>query len=394
MQPRSHEGTKKKKGVPVLGRSCLRVFVFSWLPFATVLAQTPDRARTEALARRATERLQALQREADRLASEERTVLGDLRKLEIERQLKAEELKQLDADIAVVEADLHATAARMDTLQSADAAERPQLRARIVQIYKLGRNPYLRLLLSTADFRRLGQASRTVAALAALDRERIASHQRTLDDLKAARATLEERDRQLASLRAQAETAQAAAERAAKTRNDLVRDIDRKRDVNAQLSGELQAAQQSLQTTLRGLTTGAPAANATALPLRPFRGELDWPVEGGTLRRPFGKTDGSMSNGIEITAPEGAQAIAIHDGTVAFADTFAGFGNLVILDHGSQTFSLYGDLLEITVKKGARLDRGQRVGTVGPTRTTAAGLYFELRVDGRAVDPLQWLKKR
>src|SRR5437588_7534678 len=57
----------------------------------------PERARTEALARRATERLQALQREADRLATEERTVMGDLRKFEIERQLRAEELKRVDA---------------------------------------------------------------------------------------------------------------------------------------------------------------------------------------------------------------------------------------------------------------------------------------------------------
>src|SRR5580765_2110224 len=79
-----------------------------------VMAQVPpERARTEALARRAADRLQALQREADRLASEERTVLGDLRKLEIERQLKSEELKRVDADAAKVQADLDATSVRM-----------------------------------------------------------------------------------------------------------------------------------------------------------------------------------------------------------------------------------------------------------------------------------------
>jgi septal ring factor EnvC (AmiA/AmiB activator) len=55
---------------------------------------------------------------------------------------------------------------------------------------------------------------------------------------------------------------------------------------------------------------------------------------------------------------------------------------------------LYGDLLEIAVAKGARVDRGQRLGSVGPTPAGPAGLYFELRVDGHAVDPLQWLKKR
>ena len=79
---------------------------------------------------------------------------------------------------------------------------------------------------------------------------------------------------------------------------------------------------------------------------------------------------------------------------VAFADAFAGFGNLVILDHGLQTFSLYGDLLDISVKKGDRIEHGQALGTVGSSVTGPAGLYFELRVDGQTVDPLQWLRKR
>jgi septal ring factor EnvC (AmiA/AmiB activator) len=78
---------------------------------------------------------------------------------------------------------------------------------------------------------------------------------------------------------------------------------------------------------------------------------------------------------------------------VAFADPFSGFGNLVIVDHGSQTFSLYGDLMEIQAKRGSRVERGQSIGSVGTSPAGTSGLYFELRVDGRAVDPLQWLKK-
>jgi septal ring factor EnvC (AmiA/AmiB activator) len=292
-----------------------------------------------------------------------------------------------------VQTELADTATRAGALESDDAAQRPQLRARLVDLYKLGPNPYLRLLLSTSDVRQLGRASRTVGALAALDRQRIAAHQSTVDELKAARRTLEARETQLTSLRASAEQAQIAVVRATAARNALIRDIDRKRDVNAQLSGELQASQQKLQATLRGLPAPA-AAGPAALPLKAFRGELDWPVDGGTVRSLFGNRSRASSNGVEIEAAEGAHAIAIHDGVVAFADTFTGFGNLVILDHGSQTFSLYGDLLTISVKKGARIDRGQPLGTVGPTRSAAAGLYFELRIDGRPVDPLQWLKKR
>ncbi len=356
-----------------------------------VFAQQTDRARTEALARRGADRQQALQREADSLASAERTLLGDLRKLEIEREIKAGELEQADAETARVQAEIDATAARMEALQLSEAAERPELRARLVEIYKLGRARYLRLLLSTPDLRRLGQATRTVAALGKLDRDRVASHRRTLAELKATRAALEQRGREVVTSRAAAAKAEAGLQRAAQTRSDLIRDIDRKRDLNAQLAGELLAAQQKLQATLRELAAGATPAAVATLPLRPFRGDLDWPVN-GLVRRPFGRA--SSSNGIEIAADEGTDARAIHGGVVAFAGTFSGFGNLVILDHGSQGFSLYGDLLEIAVKKGARLERGQRVGTVGPMPSGSAGLYFELRVDGQPVDPLQWLKKR
>jgi murein hydrolase activator len=359
-------------------------------------AQQTDRARTEAMARRAGDRLQTLQREADRLATEERTLLTDLRKLEVERQIKAEQLRQIAAQAGALQAELDATAARIDALQHEDARARPELRARLVEMYKLGQARYVRLLLSTADVRRIGQASRTVAALAKMDRDRIAAHQRTLAELNATRATLEARQHALAALRADAERARTAADRAAQARTDLIRDIDSRRDLNAQFAGELQAAQAKLQLALRNLSNGATAVEVASLPLKPFRGDLDWPTVGTVLKR-FGgppTSRGSSANGIEIGAQEGAEAHAIHDGVVAFADTFAGFGNLVILDHGSDTFSLYGNLLDIAVKKGAHVAHGQPVGTVGATPAGAAALYFELRVDGQPVDPLQWLKRR
>ena len=206
---------------------------------AHAAAQAPDRSRTEALARRAGDRLVALQREADRLAADERSVLNDLRKLEVERQIKAEQLKQAGAQVAAVDRDLDAATTKMSALEATEAAERPELRARLVEMYKLGRARYARLLLSAPDLRRIGQVSRTVAALAQMDRDRIAEHQRTLDDLKTTRATLETRHREAASLRDAAQKAQAAAARAAQAQNDLVRDIDRRRDLNAQLAGEL-----------------------------------------------------------------------------------------------------------------------------------------------------------
>lgn len=359
----------------------------------SLAAQAPDRARTESLARRAGDRLVALQREADRLASDERSLLNEVRKLEVDRELRTEQLRQATAQGEAIQADIDATTAKMARLEATEAAARPELRSRLVAIYKLGKPRYARVVLSAPDLRRIGQAARTVAALAKLDRDRIEQHQRTMEELKAARTTLEERKRQAIAARAAAERAQAAAARASQAKNALIGDIDRRRDLNAQLAAELQAVQVKLQTALRGSDA---ASDAITLPIRPFRGEMIWPVN-GQLRRRFEGTSpmpGASSNGVEILADPAAPVVAVHDGLVAFAGSFAGFGNLVILDHGSQAFSLYGDLLEVGVTKGARLDRGQPIGSAGPLPAGGTGLYFELRIDGHPVDPLQWLKRK
>jgi septal ring factor EnvC (AmiA/AmiB activator) len=365
------------------------------LPFV-LFAQDADRARTEDLAARAAQRMEALHREADQLASHERTLLGDLRKLEVEREIKVTELRQLDAEVSRVEAERATIAERLTALQTEDDAARPELEARLVAMYKLGQARYVRLLLATSDVRRIGQAARTAAAVAKLDRDRVVAHQHTVAELTSTHATLDERSRRLESLRADARRAEAAVVRAAQAQSDAIREIDSQRDLNAQLTAELQIAQQQLQAELHTLATGSPVAQPASLPFKTLRGDLEWPIA-GTVRRRFvnpavGGT--SPSNGIDVASTEGATVTAVHEGLVAFAGAFSGFGNLVIIDHGAQAFSLYGNLLEITVKKGAIVAAGQPLGTVGASLRGPAGLYFELRVDGQPVDPIQWMKKR
>ncbi len=392
-----HKRANRPVHIAAFLQFCTRVWPLLLVAFPFVaVAQQGDRARTEALAARASQRMDALHREADQLALQEKTLLGDLRKLELERQIKIEELRQLDAEASQVETERAAITERLTKLRAEDEATRPDLEARLVEMYKLGQARYARLLLSTSDVRRLGQAARTAAALAKLDRDRVAAHQLTVDQLTSTRATLDERSRRLVRLRAEARRADAEVARAAQARSDVIRDIDSQRDLNAQLAGELQVAQQRLQASLRTMAAGSPVGEPANLPLKTFRGDLDWPIA-GTVRTRFGSSAAGRtapSNGIEIAATEGARVTAVHEGVVAFADTFSGFGNLVIVDHGAQAFSLYGNLLDIGVKKGASVEAGQALGTVGATLTGPAGLYFELRVDGQPVDPLQWFRRK
>jgi len=362
---------------------------------APLLAQETDRSRTEALARRAGDRLRSLQQESDRLLTEERTLLGTLRQLELAREIKNEQLAEATANARAAEADLAAVSGQLEHLQQEDLAARPELRETIVDLYKLGQARYVRLLLSVSDVRRIGEGARMVAALARRDRDRVLAAESRRAQLKASRETLEARTKRLAGLRADAQRAAVEADRAVAAHNEMITKIDSERDLNAQLSSELLATQGKLQETLRSVGAVPGAADSTALPLRPFRGDLEWPVA-GTVRQRFGAPGAPQrtQNGIEIAAIDGAPVRAVHEGTVRFADAFTGFGRLVIVEHEDRTFSLYGNLADVSVARGARVEYGQELGSVGFTVAGTPGLYFELRVDGRPVDPLQWLKKR
>ena len=324
------------------------------------------RSRPDRGARRAapSERLQALQREADRLASQERTLLGDLRKLEVERQISTEELRQADADATRFSAEIATASDRMSRARSAGRVasgrscargsskstswdRRAICAAAARHVRPAAARP------GGADGGGAGEARSRSRRLASADARRARRGSRTtLDDAAAGSSK---------ALRADAARAQAAAERATQARNDLVRDIDRRRDLNAQLAGELQAAQQKLQLTLRNAAAGARAEAARCPSSVPRRSRLARAGHRPAAASADGRRSAPRPTGSRSPPRRAHPCTAVHDGIVAFADAFTGFGNLVIVDHGSQTFSLYGNLLDMTRHKGrARRARARR----------------------------------
>ena len=355
------------------------------------------RQRAAADAARAADRIRALQREAEILAHQERTLLGELRTLEVERDLRAEEARTLDAEAAAVAARMESAAQQIASNESAIEAARPELNRRLVNVYKLGRPGYARVLLGLGSLRDAGRAMRLVSALVRLDQQRVKEFSASIARLSASRAALEPQATHLRGLQTDARKAADLAASAAASRERFVHDLDARRDLNAQMVGELEVARDKLQKAITdsGPTVGDPVV----LPLRAFRGEIDWPTNGRILSR-FGEQrparfgTSTLRNGLEIEAVDGAPVRAVHDGRVAFADVFAGFGQLVIVDHGGLAFSLYGYLGSMTVTKGSTVAAGQTVGVSGRAPAGHAAVYFELRIDGHPVDPLQWLKER
>lgn len=114
---------------------------------------------------------------------------------------------------------------------------------------------------------------------------------------------------------------------------------------------------------------------------------LSWPVDGVVLAR-FGDVDGAPHPGLDIGAPMGAPVFASRAGDVTFADEQPGFGQVLILRHGPGAFTLYARVQEPCVGAGDPVRRGEVIAHVGDAGGTGVPyLYFEVREDGRPVDP-------
>ncbi len=126
-----------------------------------------------------------------------------------------------------------------------------------------------------------------------------------------------------------------------------------------------------------------------------MKGKLKLPVK-GELVASFGarRADGPSWKGLFIKAAEGAEVKAVEKGEVIFADWMRGFGNLLVVDHGGQYMTIYGNNQSLLKRPGDKLKAGDIIATVGNSGgNEQSGLYFEMRYQGRAIDPSLWMNR-
>jgi septal ring factor EnvC (AmiA/AmiB activator) len=127
-----------------------------------------------------------------------------------------------------------------------------------------------------------------------------------------------------------------------------------------------------------------------------MRGQLRLPVHGELITK-FGskRGDGPSSKGLFIRTSDGTEVKTVASGQVIFADWLRGFGNLIIVDHGSQYMTIYGNNQAVLKRAGDAVKAGDVIASSGNSGGNAqSGLYFEMRYQGRAFDPLGWVTIR
>ena len=393
----------------LLGVACLAV-----MAAGLASAQPKREDPLQAEQRKLQQTQKQLKEEKERAAAaraRETSLLAELEENERRLAAKQREVARLEERITKAQGDVQLFRGEITRLEGQRAGQEHALARRLRAMYRVhAQGGALPVILSNDDPVARANAVRHLASLAALDARLIQEYRGTSEKLADRKGREESRQRELAGLHEDGKREQAEVDREAAKRRTLLAKVRDERAYHERMVGELTEASQRLEAFIRELQAKQrklakvpPPKGGIEPPTIGFaglKGRLPWPTEGrivtgfGAQVHPrFGTR--TFRNGVDIEAAEGRDVNAVHPGHVVYTGWFKGYGNLIILDHGGEYYTLYAHIAEIEAKEGEDVRLGQRIGTVGDTGSLAGPrLYFEVRYQGKPQDPEQWLRQR
>lgn len=361
----------------------------------SLFGATPDRDETEAALQDITERLNDLNAW---LGSAERKRARIQRDIQASDEAVAGVSRKVDAAARALQAaraELESLRREQAELEQRRTEQAQRIGTHLSSAYRMSGEDFVKLLLNQQSPDTLDRMIRyhryfSEARLASLD-----DYRNTLDELAANRERVER----------QAAAAEQEQENLQHQQAELVAKRDERRALLKELAAETEDReaerkrliedQERLASLLAEIKRRSQSLDGRAFAER--KGSLPWPLSGRVLNA-FGqpRADSRLIwHGLMMSADEGDPVQAVFRGRVVFADWLRGFGLLTIVDHGSGYMTLYGHADVLTKTVGDWVESGEviaRAGRSGGLGTT--GLYFEVRHEGQATDPIVWLGKR
>jgi septal ring factor EnvC (AmiA/AmiB activator) len=365
------------------------------------------------------ERLKTQKDELERIRSERaqlearqrqlRSTVHDLseERVNIERQAAttARLVKSLDQQLVALAGEEGSATADLIRAQDELAVKRSVLRHRVREIYKRGALYSAEALLAAQSFGELVARYKYLHLLTQRDHALmvrvdslgvvIRRQRETLmhlrSDVESSRREKADEEVRLRALEGERTRSLAQAQARQKQTEERLRQIARDEQRLSSLIASLETERRRAEGRSGNSFTSTSTLRTSDL------GRLDWPVDGEIIYR-FGRVVSPNNtttrwNGVGIAAAAGTPVKAVSSGTVVLADNMGTYGPTVIIQHGGGDYSVYGSLEKIGVAKGSKVTKGQALGTVGKTDPELdAHLHFEIRPNGRAVDPLEWLR--
>ncbi len=370
-------------------------------------ARAGDREEKKQELERIKQEMQEKKLKLKRADRRERSILSELEKMDREIQAGSAELtdqrrklREAEAAIAEIEKGNTATSQELERLKQFYGT---RLRA----LYKMSRTGgYALAVLSSDSFSTAYKRVRYLGIIAERDQRMMREYSATLERLASRERDVRERTSDILARRTAVESKRASLKMRHRKKSEILSSVKEEKNVYEATLKDLEESSSNLWAMIKLAEREKKSAKKIMPPARDAssagsdRNRFPWPVHGQLLTR-FGVQHhpqfGTMvyRRGIDIAARVGDEVRAVHDGQVVYADWYKGYGRLIIVDHGEGLYSLYGHLSQLEVGGGDRVSRGKVVGLAGDTGSLKGPrLYFEIRRNGEAEDPMLWLAKR
>jgi septal ring factor EnvC (AmiA/AmiB activator) len=383
----------------------LAIFLLCAAPAPASAARHPGHARSPADAGQARAQLKALR---DQIARITRQVsLGQAQRDRLTRQLRATEKSVIEAQAGLedLRQQRAASASQLAQLQAqkrrrqADLAQsRDALAGQLRAAYLIGREEPLKLLLNQGDPARAGRMFAYYSYFGRARALQIQAIEADLERIGQLDTQLKAQDTKLEGLQRAQQAQVATLEQARSHRREVLASISAETQTRSERLARLRRQRNGLESLLAQLRRAAaslPAQNFGNSPFAHLRGRLPRPVVGRIIKS-FGevRAGGLKWQGDLFATQRDAPVRAVSQGRVIYADWLAGLGLLIIIDHGKGYMSLYGHNDRLYESVGEHVAAGQTIAEAGDSGGSARPeLYFEIRKEGRPLDPRLWLAR-
>ncbi|HZN04894.1 MAG TPA: peptidoglycan DD-metalloendopeptidase family protein [Candidatus Polarisedimenticolia bacterium] len=347
-------------------------------------------------------RLAALQAQIEALrarlvAAEEQagTILDDLDEMGLRLSLLARESEMLQREIDAARVQVMRSRREEEAARERLTKAEQDLRDWILELYKSGPPPDLSLMLLAGSPAEVAGAQRSAEALAVAEGRRVEAVRSERERLAAALAQRERQEERLLDLQKELEQRRADLGTAKAKKGRLLDDIRTRQESEEEALEGMVQMERDLTALLGRVQDPASPSRGLAR----FHGLLAWPAA-GSVALPFGNVRHPRFHtqvphpGLEIACDPGTEVRALFVGRVVYSDWLRGYGEMIVIDHGDEYLSIYGQLGERLVAVGQEVRQNQpiaRSGTEGTFGVT--GLYLEIRHRGEPEDPLPWLRQ-
>ena len=380
-----------------LNNKLLSLFVSAYLLYTPLLKgqENPSQADLDALS----QIISNVQLQIERTRQQRSSV-----EIELEKNEKA--ISDINENITELGKLINAEQVRLSELEQQSlelnrrkASQETLISQYILAAYQNGKEEYLKLVLNQQSISSSLRVLRYYQYLSNARSDKIAEFQETLREIDTISSELQETNRNLSAQRNNLLEQQLSLEQRQEQRLSLLNELDSALASSTSELSRLEVQYEEmallvaeLSRAIVDISFGSQGEAFTNL-----RGSLPWPLQGPLLNT-YGENYelGDLNwEGITIAAPAGTEVKAIHHGRVIYSDWFSNSGLLLIIDHGDGYMSLYAHNQSLYKEVGEWVTSGEPIAAVGNTGgRNENGVYFEIRYNGEAQNPVNWLVRR